>query len=298
MTVRSRFAFANIHSLPLIARRTLKPMAIVLLALLTLVSCLTDVEARGRGRSRAAAAAAKARKAQMIKVLQQQLAVARQILAAAESKTALSASEVSQAFGALGQLRQSAEQSQADVKEAAKTLRDIEQEIWEEQTADSQARKDVIAFEQAKQDLHDVIHRLAKVMDKAHTSADAGRLADLASLPEADRARLEADPIYKGAVQRATELGKNAGISRQQLFEKDAEWLAARDDLREAQKCAVEGQQQATSVAVGAAGDRQDLRRAGNVAAAARMTVFQLETQLRQLGVKDTTASTSTTKRK
>lgn len=269
--------------------------AVLLILVLSIVAIAAgSVDARGRGRSRAAAAAAKARKEQMIKVLQQQLTIARQVLAAAESKTAMSASEVNQAFGALAQLRASADTAKNDVLEATKSLREIEQEIWEEQSAESPVRKDAIAYEQAKEELHEIIHRIAKVGDKAHSSADAGRLADLASLSPADRASVEADPLYKGTLQRLTELGQNAKLSRQQLFEKDADWIAAREELREAHKRSTEGQKQATSVAVGAAGDRQDLKRAGNIASSARIAVAQLEWQLRSLGVKDTSGAAAT----
>lgn len=267
------------------------------LALCIVVTAANSADARGRGHSRAAAAAAKARKEQMIKALQQQLTIARQVLAAAESKTAMSASEVNQAFGALEQLRASADSAKTDVVEATKSLRDIEQEIWEEQSAESPARKDAIAYEQAKEELHEIIHRIAKVGDKTHSSADAGRLADLASLSPTERASVEADAGYKGALQRLTELGQNAKLSRQQLFEKDADWIAAREELREAQKRLKEGQKQSTTVAVGAAGDRQDLKRANNIATSARMAVAQIEWQLRSLGVKDL-SGTATTKRK
>lgn len=256
-----------------------------------------DAIARGRGRGSSRAAAA-ARKQQMIRSLQQHLAVARQILATARSQTAMSSAEVNQAIGKLSELRESIDSAQIDVKEASKALHDVEEEILDAQSSDSQVKEEERALERAKAELHESIHRAVKIADKPHRSADAGRLTDIAGLSDEDRSALEADSAYQAAKQKVSEANRKLNKTRQLLYDADSDWIAARDELHDAHKRADEGRRQASSVAIGSLDDRQDLRKAKNVAAAAQAAVMQAEMRLRQLGVKDATGASAPTSRR
>lgn len=271
---------------------TVLMIALVLL----LVSQSHDAHARGRGRSGARQAAA-ARKQQMIKVLQNQLVVARQILVAAESKQSMSSHEVSQAINQLSELRTSIDEAQVNAREAAKSLHEIESEILDQQPPESDFAKDQARLEEAKVQVHATIHQTISLPDDSDKPADLARLGDLAKLTSEDRQRLEGNENYLRAKRDLIEATRRLSQAKKSLLEQDSDWIAARDELREAEQKASQGKQQATTIGVGSLDARQDLRKSQTVATTARGLVAQLEYRLRQLGVKDVTPVATTTRR-
>lgn len=243
--------------------------------------------------SRQAAAAAKARKAQQIKSIQQQLSVARQILANAESQTAMSQGEVNQALAKLSGIRTEIESAEDDVEQAVKTLHAIEAEILAEQPPDSEFATALAAETQAKDDVHRAIHRVLGLPEHPGQSVDAALLNDVAEISAAQRQALDSDVNYLVAQQDLKDAAARVEKLRRQLFQANADWIAAERDLSEAHTRAREGTEQAKTAGLSSLDDRQDLSRAQNVAAAARALVAQGEARLRQLGAKPAASSGS-----
>lgn len=273
-----------------------RALLLMVLALLAIASSALDVHARGRGRSSARQAAA-ARKQQLIKVLQQQLTVARQVLAAAESKQSMSSHEVNQAISQLSDLRTSIDEAQVDAREAAKTLHEIEAEILAQQSANSDVVKSEAVLAQAKTRLHAAIHQVIALPDDFDKPAESARLGDLAKMTDEDRKRLDNHDEYLKAKRELTDATRRLSHSKKVLLEQDADWVAARDQLREAEQTAQRGKQQATTVGVGSLDARQDLRKSQAVASTAREMIGQLEFRLRQLRSTGVSATPPMTRR-
>lgn len=274
----------------------------LLVALIAVAMLLVDFSAeaeaakrrrRGSSRSSRAAAAAKARKERTIKSIQQQVAAARQVLAAAESQTAMSQAQVNQALSKLSGIRDDLETGHDDAEQAAKTLHEIEAEILAEQQPDSDLGRAQAVVAQAKDDVHREIHRVLRLPNVHEKPGDAARLTDLANLSPVQRKLLENDNGYRSAQDRMREAGRNADQVRQKLLQADSNWVAASQDLAEAKKRSRDESQQAKTAGLSSLGDRRDLRSAQNVAAAARAIIAQGEARLRQLGAKSSGGGSS-----
>ena len=271
-------------------------LLVVLVAVaLLLVDFSAEAEAakrRRRGSSRhSRAAAAQARKQQMIKSIQQQVAVARQVLDAAESQAAMSQAQVNQALSKLSGIREDIERGHDDAEQAAKTLHGIEAEILAEQQPDSDLVRAQAILAEAKDDMHDAMHRLIRLPDVDEKPGDAARLTDLANLSPVQRKLLENDNDYQAAQDQMREAGRNVDQVRQKLLRAESNWVAARQDLAEARRRSRDESQQAKTAGLSSLGDRQDLRKAQDVATAARTIIAKGEALLRQLEEKSSSSN-------
>lgn len=249
---------------------------------------------RRSSRSRNGAAAAKAAKQRAISSIQKQVAAAQKVLAAAESKASMSQSELSRAVAELNNIRDDVDSSQLDAREAAEILRELESEILSEQPKDSEWAQAQVALAEARDALHDVIHRLVQLPPDDGTGAGASE-RHFAKLSSAGRERLESDPDYRRVHEAFQKVSREVTQLRDKVLAADSEWVSARQDLADAAKAARESNQQAKSAALSALGDSRDLRKSQDVAAMARSIIAQGEARLRQLGAK---ASTSSSKSK
>jgi chromosome segregation ATPase len=281
--------------------RTTVVVAMVLGSLLWISLCSDAGAQHRRGRSAAsrhAAAAAAARKRQMTLAIQQQVAEARQVLATAETRAALSQAQVNQAVEKLSSIRTALEAARADDREAEKTLRAVEAEILAEQGPHSEFARAQTALEETQRALHRQLHGSVALPDDAQLPSEPARLADSLKLTEAQRQALQNDAGYQQAYQGLKEAARNLERVRQALLQQDADWIAARQDCRDAEQRARESEQQAGTAGLGSLGSKLTARNAQQVAAAARTIIAQGESQLRGLGVstKTPSPSSSTTK--
>ncbi len=278
-------------------------IALVVVGLL-LVAFSNDAEAakkrkRGSSRNRRAAATAKARKQQAVKSIQRQVAAARQVLVAAESQGRMSRSKVNQAISKLSKIHIDIENAHQDLQESAKTLHEVEAEIRSEQKPDSDLSRANAAMAKAKDDVNLAIHRVLRLPEDHGASVGDERLKDLAKLSPEQRKTLESDSSYAVARGVMKAAGREAEQIRRKVFRSDPEWVAARRDVVDAEMRSRKGSRQARTTGLGSLGDRQDLRKAKNVAAAARTVIARGEIRIRQLGGKKRPSpSSKKTKRK
>jgi hypothetical protein len=246
-------------------------------ALLAMIFMAADfhrlAQAAGKNnRNRQAAAAAAAQKQRLVERLRRQLDAARGVLSAAQSSGSLSQQALDEAARKLSSIRTELEQVRLDAKEAEKTMRGIEAEILAEQAPDSEYVHAKMAVDEAKQLLQRESRRVFPAADPARLTA-------------AQREMLENDEGYQRAKAKLEFAAKALDRERQKLFRADPQWTAAQKDLYAARQ--EEDRQEQTSVAtgVGTLDDKQNLKSAQSLAAAAQSVIGLAEARLRRLGV-------------
>lgn len=251
----------------------------------TLFLSTDNVIARGRGSyGRIAAAAAKAQRARLISSVQQQVVNAQQILQKAESQSQMTQAELNAANTKLSGIREDIGNTQHDVVEAAKTLRDIEAELIAQQTPDSEYGKALATADEVKNDVHLTIHRVLNLpMQELKPGLDP-RKEDLKQLTitqmstlQDNQSYIDSDMSLKDAIQKVSHF-------RQKLFQDDSEWVAAHEDLVNANHDKRDGEKERRMTGSSAAGKRQELQNVNNVVQTARSIIAQGEYRLRQLG--------------
>jgi hypothetical protein len=225
-----------------------------------------------RERNRRAAATAAAERQRLIARLRQQLAAAQGVLATAQSQGALSQQALDAAAARLTSIRGELEKSRLDATEAEKTMREVEKEILAEQAADSEYARVKRAVDDAKAALDREIRRILPG-------------ADPAKLSTTDRETLEDDEEYRRARIALKSAAEMLNDVRQELFRADQDWTSAQKDLYAAKQEEHKQEQVATTAGVGSLSDKQDLRSAQGLAAAAQATIAKAEARLRRLGV-------------
>jgi hypothetical protein len=236
-----------------------------------------------QNRNRRAAANAAAQRQRLIGKLRQQLSAAQDVLATAQSQGAASQQALDAAASKLSSIRDELEQSRLDANEGQKAMHEIEAEILAEQPADSEYARVKAEVENAKTALNREVRRILPA-------------ADSAKLSETDRQMLEEDAEYRRARLALQSAAKMLDRVRQKLFRADPDWVSAEKDLYAARQEEHEQEQAATTTGVGTLSDKQDLRSAQGLAAAAQAVIAKAEARLRRLGVNPNQESAKSSK--
>jgi hypothetical protein len=247
-------------------------VAALLAAILLAAASACPAQSGKKNRGRKAAAAAAAQKQRVAEKLQRQLGAARQVLAAAQSSGSLSQQALDEAAQKLSSIRAELEQNRLDAKEAEKTMRAIEAEILTEQPADSEYIRLKMAVDGARHSLEREIRRLLPA-------------ADPASLTAAERKTMDTSDAYRQAKLELGIAAKALDRERQKLFQADPQWTAAQKDLYAARQEEARQEQSSVATGVGTLDDKQNLKSAQSLAAAAEAMIALAEARLRRLGV-------------
>lgn len=272
----------------LILRRLAAPTVIAITALVLVDAVSTEALARGRGhhRGRSSAAAAAARKKQMIQTIQNQVAIARQVLAAAESQAAMSEKELSAARERITAARSEIEAAGSEERNAREELREIESSILGDQGPESPLGKAQAAIDEAQQAIDRELHRVVSLPEHALKLTAADRAADARLLSASDKETLRNDGQYQSALNGLEGAKRDFARIREDLLKRNPEWVAASKAVAEAHRKETRLKQDSNSGALPAMSTKRNLRTSQDVAAAARATIAQGEAMLRQLGVK------------
>lgn len=216
----------------------------------------------------------------MIQAAVAQRNAAQQVLAAAES-TEVGAQE--KLNSALSKLREEAHrfhEAQSTTRQAAKELAEIEEEIIDEQPADSPYKQTLKKVEAARQNLKQVEERtLAEPTVQAKLAGLSGN-----SLLEAKAKIFEFDDNYLLAKNELTAQGSEAAKIRTALFQADKHWKEAADSLTQARKDEKEAEEHTHGGASGRVGLNLKAKSAAEAAAAAKAAIAQAEAVLRANG--------------
>jgi chromosome segregation ATPase len=253
------------------------------LLLVLLVGILASPEAeaaRGRRYRRGGASAARQRLAAAARA---QLQASENLLAAANSKGAQAGVEIQVALGKLGDAKQKLEAAHNEIKELARHLNEIEQEILNGQAADSPYRQAKDKMEAARRDLAALEFKLLKEGRYEERKAQADEASDVFKLREAI---LSASSEYTVAKGLADDAAKELNRLRLELLRDDKDWKEISDALADAHRGEDRAQDKANSAGVSRLGPLKDSRDAAQVAAYAQAHISAAKSLLARLGVK------------
>jgi chromosome segregation ATPase len=219
-------------------------------------------------------------------MIQSQVATARQVLAAAESRAGMSQSQLSAAQASIEEAKRTIETADSTDDSAETTLKAIEEKLLDSVTPDSELGRAEGAVEKAQEALDHERHRIVTLPEHDGKLTAADEETDRQSLSEADRNALRGDAEYQQALRELGAAKQQHARLRADFFKQDSEWVEAEKAHREAEREKAQVKQKASTAIRKAAPARSQLRNAEQVAAAARAAIAQGEARLRQLGVK------------
>jgi hypothetical protein len=229
---------------------------------------------RKRGKQSNNQAAARERQQQAaVKAATAQLNAAKQVLAAAESKGAGAQAKLDSALAKLREEGSRFREAQSTSRLLAKELAEIEDEILEEQSANSPYAKAKLALEAARSKMNSLEDRIMRLA--ATQSALAGLTGT--KYVEAKTAALGVHADYlmaKNAFE--TEADLLAKI-RSDLFQTDKDWKEASAALTQARKEESEAELMTHSGASGQVSGKATVKDSAEAAATARAAIAQAE---------------------
>lgn len=189
-----------------------------------------------------ATAASEAERARIIKSLEAQVAAAKKVLSAAQSKNEMTDDRAREAIKALASIRGEIESASADVHEAARMLRSIEADILDDQDSDSEFARAQTAVDSSEAGLRKLIYKLANSNEPAKPQVTQGDNDPeeespnliLSKLPKSTAEFIRNDPAYTVANKDANEARHHLVTVRTALFESDSQWQAAKRALDKA----------------------------------------------------------------
>jgi hypothetical protein len=233
-----------------------------------------------RGRSYNRTAIMNAQRQATINAANAQIAAAKQVLAAAETTGGNYQARLDAALAKLTDSAARFHEAQSTTRHLAKDLAEIENEIIEDQAADSPYAKAGLALDAARQKLQAVEQAILAEPDvKLQLS---GLSAEKRAERQATLLSFRADYLLaKNALEAA---GSEHDRIRRELFREDADWKAAAEALTEARNEEKAAEEKTHSGASGRVGDSQKVRNATEAAAAARTAIARAEAVLRSVG--------------
>lgn len=257
---------------------------------LVLFSTTVDAQYRGHHRNssyhRHANAIVQAQKKQMISMLQSQIVSANQVLANAESKSAMSQSLAYDAMSKLNQIRKEMETANSEMHEAFHELQMIEADIMAAQDDRSEFAEATRAVKISNQEVHRVFHNLTQIPEGEKISTDDSRLVEMSRLPESQRMAIKCNPDYKSAMDELSAAEQHVADIRKKLLENNKEWKGAKQTLDKARQESRAEIAKSKPASVTAAHQNQETQNLRSVIENAKLIVAQGELRLRQLGAK------------
>jgi hypothetical protein len=232
-------------------------------------------------------ASAAARKKQLIQAIEYQVATARQVLAAAESKAGMSQSQLDAAAATMRQGKQAIEETQSAADGPAATRREIEERLRDSAASNSELRRASAAVEKAHEELDRELHRVLTLPEHDGKPSADDRERERKLLSSDDRAVLRSDGDYQQAWQTLSEAKRIYTWLQQEFFKKDSQWVAAEKSRIDAERAKTKAKRDQETAARKAVPARRQLQDAQQVAAAARAIIAQGEARLRALGVRN-----------
>lgn len=191
--------------------------------------------ARRRGRSRNNAAAQKAAKERAIKAAQSQYAAAESVLHASQASGNSATARLQAVVAALSAAAQEMREAHSNVKSLAKDLLETEEDILQEQTADSPYVLLIHEIGTIKQRMAAIENELFSTSDYV-TKKSAAQSESAMAVIRLRTETLEHHPEYLQLKIKFEGLASDLIKLKHQLFEADAEWQSLHRDLIAARK--------------------------------------------------------------
>jgi hypothetical protein len=214
-----------------------------------------------------------------------QVAVAEEVLQSAVSRQEMLESELRSAQQRISSARATIDGAVAQQSENNRAMRGIEAELIAKQESDSelvQAQADVDAMRAA---LDGEVHRVLSLPPHEDAPGSADYAHEIAMLSPGQKEKLDADGPFRAAAEKLRAAVQKVGRARQALFEKDPDWVAARDKAAKARQEQTQADRDLGKVTgVAKLGRKLDLYDVQNLAAQAREIIAAGRAALRSLG--------------
>lgn len=225
----------------------------------------------------------------MVQAALAQRNAAQQVLAVAETTGGGAQDKLNSALSKLREEAQKFHEAQSTTRQAAKELAEIEEEILDEQPADSPYKQSLKKVEAARQNLKLVEERiLAEPAMQAKLAGLSGT-----SLMEAKAKVFEFNDKYLMAKNELAEQGSEVAKIRGELFQADKHWKEAAESVTQARKDEKEAEEHTHGGASGRVGLSLKAKSAAEAATVARAAIAQAEAVLRANGAGNLISSSS-----
>jgi hypothetical protein len=208
-----------------------------------------------------------------IKAATAQLNAAKQVLAAAESKGSGAQAKLDASIARLRDAADTFRDAQSTSRHLARELAEIEQEILEEQSADSPYAKARLALEAARKKQAEVEERIVSESDVQKQLLHLSGV----KLVDARTAILERRAEYLTAKAAVEAEADTVAKIRSQLFQGDSHWREAAEALKAARLEEGEAESMTHAGASGRVGAQSTVKDAAEATATARRAIAQAE---------------------
>jgi len=278
-------------------RRPSSLLVALSLALAATVFFVQPAEAR-RGRGYNNAAAAKARRQAAINAAQAQYAAADRVMQAAQSSGSAATAQLQHVLGVMTTAADGMREAVTDIRGLQKDLRETEEDILREQSADSPYVTKSHELAEVKRDMAAIEKRLLESSAYLSSSEQARASGGGAAVAKLRQSTLDANSEYTALKFKLEGITSDLSKIRHEIFGADKEWNTIREHLASAQKEADSQSAQVYAHAPERAKPIEQIKDAKEAIAVASALKNQAMMTLQGLGASVKNTSTSKSKNK
>ncbi len=168
---------------------------------------------------------------------------------------------------------------------STKTMRDIEDRLTKQQGPNSELRQAQAKVDASRAEIDAQAHRVLGLPAHAGTPTAAEYAHEIAMLTPAQKEQLDQDVRFREAMEKLKAAAHDVAQVQKALFEKDPEWVEARDAaLKAKQEQTAADRQLGKDTGVAQLGKKVDMEAAQDLAAQAREVIAAGRAALRSLG--------------
>jgi hypothetical protein len=220
-----------------------------------------------------------------INSIRAQIAVAEAVLESALSRQEISEKELAAAQARIVEARAVIDGAVAQQVESNATMREIETRLLAEQGSDSECVQAQAKAEAMRAAIDREVHRVLSLPPHAGTPTPADYTHELAMLSPDQKEKLDGDALFLEAIAKLRAAMQEVARARQALFEKNPDWVVARDKAVKAKQAQTQADRDLGKVTgVGQLSRKLELHDAQALAAQARAVIAAGRAAIRSLG--------------
>ncbi len=168
-----------------------------------------------------------------------------------------------------------------------KSMREIEARLTAQQGPDSELAQARAKVDAARAAIDTEVHRVLGLPPHAGTPTAADYAHEVAMLAPAQKDQLNKDSQFREATGKLRAAAKDVAKVQQALFEKDSDWVAARDEALNAKRTQTEADRELSKdTGVGQLGKKVELQSVQTLVEQARAVIAMGRAALRSLGAR------------
>ena len=220
-----------------------------------------------------------------INSIRAQIAVAEEVLESAVSRQELSEKELAAAQARIVDARAAIDDAVAQQVESNTTMREIETRLLAEQGSGSEFIQAQAKAEAMRAAIDREVHRVLSLPPHAGTPTSADYAHELAMLSPDQKEKLDGDALFLEAIAKLRAAMQDVARVRQASFEKDPDWVVARDKAAKAKQAQTQADRDlGKDTGLGQLSRKLQLHEAQALAAQARAVIAAGRAAIRSLG--------------